>query len=100
MTFKTRTWANRPSAQRPYTVAVAMPSCSATCLTESKGSPAPPSHRDKVVAASLVIGGAIAGGLAGRWAAHRLAVSPGARGPLTAAALAPVYLTAIVMTFD
>ncbi|HEY4183728.1 MAG TPA: hypothetical protein VGP07_01610 [Polyangia bacterium] len=58
------------------------------------------SRREKVVAASLVIGGAIAGGLAGGWEAHRLGASPSARAPLTAAALAPVYVTTLVMTFD
>jgi ketosteroid isomerase-like protein len=31
MTFRMRTCANRPSAQRPYTVAAARPSCSAPC---------------------------------------------------------------------
>jgi len=41
MTFRTRTWASRPCAHRPYTVAVVTPRCSATCLTDSNRSRPP-----------------------------------------------------------
>jgi hypothetical protein len=41
MTFRIRTCASRPSAQRPYTVAVVTPKCSATCLTDRSRSGPP-----------------------------------------------------------
>jgi hypothetical protein len=41
MTFRIRTCASRPSPQSPYTVAVATPKCSATCLIESNRSGPP-----------------------------------------------------------
>jgi hypothetical protein len=41
MTFRIRTCASRPSPQRLYTIAVATPRRSATCLTESSRSGAP-----------------------------------------------------------
>ncbi len=40
-TFRDRTWASRPCAHRPYTVAVVTPKCSATCLTDSSRAAAP-----------------------------------------------------------
>jgi hypothetical protein len=55
---------------------------------------------DKILVASAVIGGAIAGGVAGGWLAHSLADSPGARAPVTAVALAPVYLTTVFVAMD
>jgi hypothetical protein len=42
MTFKIRTWASRPAAQRPHTVAVVTDKRSATCLTDSRRSETSP----------------------------------------------------------
>ncbi|HEY7373819.1 MAG TPA: sterol desaturase family protein [Polyangia bacterium] len=47
-----------------------------------------------------MVGGMIAGGIAGGLVAHSIAASPRARGPVTAAALAPLYVISITMTFD
>jgi hypothetical protein len=47
------------------------------------------------------IGGAIAGGLVGGLTGHALAASPGARAPVTAVALAPLYLAfMLAASFD
>lgn len=54
----------------------------------------------QILAASAVVVGAIAGGVIGGWVAHSLADSPGARAPVTAVGLAPLYLTTLVMTVD
>ena len=51
---------------------------------------------DKVLLTSALIAGAAAGAAYGGWAAHRLAASSGARGPVTAIALAPVYLGTVL----
>jgi hypothetical protein len=54
----------------------------------------------KILLASGLIAGAIAGGVLGGLVAHDLAASPGARAPVIAVALAPIYLTAVIMTLD
>jgi hypothetical protein len=56
---------------------------------------------DKVLAATVLIGGTVVGGLFGGWAARALTASPGARAPVTAIALAPIYLTTVfVLNLD
>jgi hypothetical protein len=47
-----------------------------------------------------MVGGMIVGAIAGGLVAHAIAASPSARGPVTAAALAPLYAISIAMTFD
>jgi hypothetical protein len=54
----------------------------------------------KILAASVAVGGAIAGGVLGGWVTHSLADSPGACVTVTAVALAPVYLATLVITLD
>jgi hypothetical protein len=51
----------------------------------------------KILAASVAVGGAIAGGVIGGWVAHSLADSPGARVTVTAVALTPMYLATLVI---
>jgi hypothetical protein len=55
------------------------------------------SARDRVLVAGALVGGAVAGSVLGGWAARALAASPGARAPVTAIALAPVFLTTAFM---
>ena len=72
MMFRIRTWASRPCAHRPYTVAVVTPKCSATCLIESNRSgapwlaqsvdPGPPFPRHKPDTKSLLIGASVGTG--------------------------------------
>jgi hypothetical protein len=49
---------------------------------------------------SVILGSAIAGGVLGGLSAHALAASPGARGPVTAVGLAPLYIFTIAMTIE
>ncbi len=56
---------------------------------------------DKALLVGSLIAGSVAGGVYGAWAAHSLAASPGARGAVTAVALAPVYFgTEFALLFD
>jgi hypothetical protein len=48
----------------------------------------------------LIVGGSIVGGVLGGLAAHALAASPGARVPVTAIGLAPLYVLSIASTFQ
>jgi hypothetical protein len=61
----------------------------------------PHSAGDKVLGATVLVGGSVVGGLLGGLAARALAASPGARAPVTAVALAPIYLTTVfVLNLD
>ncbi len=59
------------------------------------------STADKALLVGSLIAGTVTGGVYGAWAAHSLAASPGARGTVTAVALAPVYFgTELALLFD
>lgn len=87
----------------PIGVSFGIPVSSAV-LVPLVGSHCSPGRCDEVGSVTLAIGGGIGGtivgGVVGALVARKLAASPGARVPVTTVALAPVYLTTLVMTLD
>jgi hypothetical protein len=60
----------------------------------------PRNASDEVLLKALVIPSVVLGGVLGGLAGHAIAASPGARAPVTAIGLAPVYLLTLASSFD
>ncbi len=71
----------------------------ATVYLGGKAAGYPVNHQD-VGFEALMLAGAVAGGVLGGLAAHAIAAPPGARAPVTAVGLAPLYLIAFEATFE